>query len=89
MVVIEYADGTRDYATPVSAYENTDMVSGPEEAKRNNLDAPKVIEELGGSACKTALTEDSRATTGVSTTRKYTTPLLKHSQRLTTSATAT
>jgi len=58
MLVIEYDDGTTDFATPLSAYQNTDMVSGPDEARRNNLDAPKVIEELGGSACETAISED-------------------------------
>jgi hypothetical protein len=59
MKILEMSDGSRVFATPVAAYEvaGTRVVDGPIEAKRNNLNSPKVISQLGGSACKTELVE--------------------------------
>ncbi len=62
MEVLEYADGTVDYATPTDAYygvyNDTGVVEGPGEAKQNNINSPKVIDALGGSTCEVELTED-------------------------------
>ena len=58
MKVLEMGDGSRVYATPIDAYPgHTGVVDSREEARRNNLNAPKIIEELGGSTCKTDITE--------------------------------
>lgn len=60
MQVLEYADGSIDFAIPTEAYEQTTtgVVDGKYEAIINNRDSPKVIEALGGSTCKTRIVED-------------------------------
>jgi hypothetical protein len=59
MQVLEYEDGSVDYATPVDAYRNvpTGVVSSPYEAQRNNRLSPKVINQLGGTAAEAVVTE--------------------------------
>jgi hypothetical protein len=59
MKVLEMSDGSRVFATPVAAYEvaTTGVVDGPIEARTNNLNSPKVINRLGGNACKTELVQ--------------------------------
>jgi hypothetical protein len=59
MQVLEYEDGSVDYATPVDAYQNvpTGVVSSPFEAQRNNRLSPKVINQLGGTAAEAVVTE--------------------------------
>jgi len=59
MQVLEYEDGSVDYATPVDAYEDisTSVVSSPFEAQRNNRLSPKVINQLGGTGAEAVVTE--------------------------------
>jgi hypothetical protein len=59
MKVLTMEDGSKVFATPVDAYEDagTGVVDGPEEAKINNINSPKVINRLRGNACKTELVE--------------------------------
>jgi len=59
MKVLEMSDGSRVFATPVDAYEvaTTGVVDGPIEARTNNINSPKVINRLGGNACKTELVQ--------------------------------
>jgi hypothetical protein len=61
MEILEYQDGSQDYATPVDAYSNisTGVVSSPDEAVRNNRTAPRIINRLGGSAAQTEIVEDN------------------------------
>jgi hypothetical protein len=58
MKILEMADGSRVFATPLDAYEvaTTGVVDGPIEARVNNLMSPKMINRLGGEACKTERT---------------------------------
>lgn len=61
MEVLEYADGSIDFAVPTRAYDGgapTGVVDTKEEAIRNNRDSPKVVEALGGSVCETRIVED-------------------------------
>ncbi len=59
MKILEMSDGSRVFATPVAAYEvaTTGVVDGPIEARTNNINSPKVINRLGGNACKTELVQ--------------------------------
>jgi hypothetical protein len=61
MEVLEYQDGSKDYATPVDAYNDisTGVVRNSAEAVRNNRTAPKIINKLGGSAAQTKIIENS------------------------------
>lgn len=60
MEVLYHSDGSRDFATPVDAYRNTTtgVVTGREQAKRNNLSSPPIINALGGNAAQTAVVTD-------------------------------
>lgn len=60
MKILTMPDDSRVFATPLEAYNNisTGVVSGAQEAKRNNLNSPIMIDHLGGNACKTELVED-------------------------------
>jgi hypothetical protein len=53
------SDDTRVFATPLDAYEytSTGVVDGPVEARINNKNSPKVINALGGLACKTEIVD--------------------------------
>jgi len=59
MKILTMPDESRIFATPIQAYDNitTGVVSGSQEARRNNLNSPTMINHLGGNACKTALVE--------------------------------
>jgi hypothetical protein len=61
MDILEYQDGSVDYATPVDAYNDisTAVVRSSAEAVRNNRTAPKIINRLGGSAAQTKIIENS------------------------------
>jgi hypothetical protein len=56
MEVLVMDDDSRVYATPLRAYKDVDtgIVDGPVEARYNNLNSPRLINRLGGNACKTA-----------------------------------
>ena len=60
MEILEYQDGSRDFAIPVDAYERatTGVVDSVAEAVHNNETAPIIINELGGSAAQTEIVED-------------------------------
>ena len=60
MKILTMPDDSRVFATPLEAYNNisTGVVSGAQEAKRNNLNSPIMIDHLGGHACKTEDVED-------------------------------
>ena len=60
MKICEMPNGKRVFATPSKAYEvpGTGVVSGIREARTNNLESPKVIDHLGGNACKTDIATD-------------------------------
>jgi len=58
MKIAEMDDGSRVFATPLSAYPGrTGVVRSEAEARRNNLRSPDVIDALGGTAAQTALTD--------------------------------
>ena len=59
MKILEQPDGSRVFATPAAAYDDTPtvVVSSREEAIRANKDGPKVIEAFGGDACDTRIVE--------------------------------
>jgi len=59
MKVLTMSDDTRVFATPLDAYEytSTGVVDGPVEARINNKNSPKVINALGGLACKTEIVD--------------------------------
>jgi hypothetical protein len=61
MRILEYEDGTRDFATEVEAYNDisTGVVSGSFEARQNNIHGPRVVEAFGGGTCETAIATDS------------------------------
>jgi len=60
MDILEYEDGSRDFATPVNAYRDisTGVVSSPERAVENNQIGPILINQLGGNAAQTDVIED-------------------------------
>lgn len=60
MEILEYQDGTRDFATPVDAYNRatTGVVNSTDEAVENNTLSPIVINELGGRAAQVELVTD-------------------------------
>lgn len=58
MKVLQMPDGSRAFATPIDAYPGTTgVVKSRDEARTNNLNSPKVIEALGGTAAQTRMTE--------------------------------
>jgi len=60
MEILIAEDGTRTFATPVSAYDNTTtgVVDSAEEAVENNIENPKVMDAFGGNAADTAIVTD-------------------------------
>jgi hypothetical protein len=61
MEILELEDGSRVFATDADDAYPT-MLAETDEAIDNNLRSPKVIEALGGNACKSALVEDADGT---------------------------
>lgn len=57
--ILPMPDGSRVFVTPVEAYEHTStgVVTGKDDAIKNNLNSPKVINHLGGNACETRLVD--------------------------------
>jgi len=56
MWIVELEDGSKVYATETDAYP-TRMVESKQQAINNHLRSPKIIESLGGGACKAEVTE--------------------------------
>lgn len=59
MDIVEYSDGSIDFAIPKSAYPGTTgVVDSEEEAVENNKSNPLVENALGGNSVKTSIVED-------------------------------
>lgn len=64
MEILTMPDDSRVFITPVEAYDNisTGVVSGSNEARRNNLNSPIMIDHLGGGTCETSVVEGEAGT---------------------------
>lgn len=57
MQILEMEDGSRVFATNADEAYPTMLAESPEEGIENNLRSPKMIEALGGNACRSSVVE--------------------------------
>lgn len=58
MDILEYDDGSIDFAILSEAYDDSAAVESAWYATRNNRDSPAVIETFGGESCQTEIIDD-------------------------------